>query len=142
MKNFKTIAEIGCSHVGSLDRAKKLAHLAKLAGADILKTQKRNPIESVKKELQNKPHPNQIFSYGKTYLEHRKNVELSIKEHKELKRYCESINIEYSTSVWDMTSTKEIVKLNPKIIKIPSACNNNWEMIRYLLDEYDGEIHV
>ena len=65
--------------------------------------------ESVKKELWNKPHPNKIFTYGKTYLEHRINLELSIKQHKELKKYCESINIEYSTSVWDITSTKEII---------------------------------
>jgi len=142
MKNFTTIAEIGGTHIGSLKRAKKLANLAKLSGADVLKTQKRNPKESVKKELWNKPHPNKIFTYGKTYLEHRINLELSIKQHKELKKYCESINIEYSTSVWDITSTKEIINLNPKSIKIPSACNNNDNILNLLLNEYPGKIHI
>lgn len=142
MYSFKVIAEIGCSHIGSLKRAKKLAKLAKICGADVLKTQKRNPKESTKKELWDKPHPNQMYSYGKTYLEHRENVELSIEEHKELKEYCKEIDIEYSTSVWDMTSTKEVVHLNPNMIKIPSACNGRKDIMRYLFDNYNGEIHI
>jgi sialic acid synthase len=142
MNDFKTIAEIGCSHIGNIERAKNLAKLAKLCGADIIKTQKRNPKESTNKELWDKPHPNQMYSYGKTYLEHRENVELPIEDHYKLKKYCEEIGIDYSTSVWDMTSTKEIVDLNPKLIKIPSACNNNKEMMLYLFDHYEGEVHI
>ena len=50
MDNFKVIAEIGGTHIGSLERAKKLAKMAKIAGAHVVKTQKRNPKECVKKE--------------------------------------------------------------------------------------------
>ena len=142
MNSFTIIAEIGCSHGGSLERAKELAKLAKLCGADVLKTQKRNPKKSVKKELWDKPHPNEMYAYGDTYLEHRENLELSINDHIELKEYCESIDIEYSTSVWDMTSAKEIVALNPKFIKIPSACNTNKELFNFLINEYKGKIHI
>jgi N-acetylneuraminate synthase len=142
MNNFKVIAEIGCTHVGNLDRAKKLARLAKLCGADVVKTQKRNPKESTNKDLWDKPHPNEMYAYGKTYLEHRENVELPIEDHYRLKEYCDDIGIEYSTSVWDMTSTKEIVELNPKLIKIPSACNNDKTILKYLLTNYDGQVHV
>ena len=38
----------------------------------------------------------------------------SLEQHKELKNYCNSINIEYSTSVWDTISAEEIISLNPK----------------------------
>ena len=103
---------------------------------------KRNPKECVRKELWNEPHPNEIFSYGRTYLDHRNNLELSIEQHKELKEYCESIDIEYSTSVWDITSAKEIISLNPKFIKIPSACNNDKDMFNLLINNYDGEVHI
>ena len=48
--------------------------------------------------------------------------------------YCNEIGIEYSTSVWDLKSAQEITELNPKMIKIPSACNNNYEMLQYLCD--------
>ena len=52
------------------------------------------------------------------------------------------MNIIYSTSVWDLTSAKEITSLKPKFIKIPSACNNHYEMLEWLCDNYEGEIHV
>tara|TARA_Y100000310_G_C20642070_1_gene794534 strand:- start:170 stop:1021 length:852 start_codon:yes stop_codon:yes gene_type:complete len=136
------IAEIGGTHIGNLDRAKKLALLAKLSGAHALKTQKRNPIESVPKEIQNEPHPNEMFSYGKTYLEHRLNLELDIEEHKFLKNYCEEIDITYSTSVWDMTSTHEVIELNPEFIKIPSAMNHHKKMLETLIKDYAGDIHL
>ena len=34
--------------------------------------------------------------------------------------YCHSVDIEYSTSVWDVVSAKEIVELNPNLIKVQS----------------------
>lgn len=142
MNNFTVIAEMGCCHIGKLDRAKELARLAKICGADVIKTQKRNPKESTKKELWDKPHPNEMYAYGKTYLEHRENVELPIEDHYKLKEYCDEIGITYSTSIWDMTSAREIVELNPKLVKIPSACNQNYELLTYLFDNYNGEIHI
>ena len=51
MNDFTVIAEIGCTHIGQLDRAKELAKLAKICGADVVKTQKRNPKESTNKDL-------------------------------------------------------------------------------------------
>lgn len=138
----KVIAEIGACHLGDLDRAQELCRLAKLCGAHYIKTQKRNPEESTPIEMRDKPHPNQIFSYGKTYLDHRKNLELSIEDHAILQQFCSDIGIEYTTSVWDMTSAREVVELRPPFIKIPSACNQHFEMLDYLVAHYDGEIHL
>ena len=69
-------------------------------------------------------------------------MEFSSDQHKELKEYCEECGIEYSTSVWDLTSAREIVSIHPKFIKVPSACNNHYKMLSYLCDNFDGEIHV
>ena len=52
------------------------------------------------------------------------------------------MGIVYSTSVWDLTSAKEIAALKPELIKIPSACNNHYEMLSWLCENYEGEIHV
>lgn len=138
----KVIAEIGCCHGGFLQRAKDLAKLAKLCEADYLKTQKRDPILSTNPSIRDLPHPNPKFAYGATYLEHRKNLELDISQHAELKSYCESIGILYSSSVWDIVSARDIISLNPDFIKVPSACNNNIEMMKILRDEFDKDIHV
>lgn len=142
MENIKVIAEIGCNHKGEMEIAKQLIDEAIRAGANVAKFQKRNNKELLSEEQYNAPHPNPINSYGETYGEHREYLELTIEQHLELKEYCESKGIEYSTSVWDMTSAKEIASLNPKLIKIPSAMNNHYELLKWLCDNYNGEIHI
>ncbi len=143
MKEARVIAEIGCNHKGDLEIAKEMIQTAKIfCNADIVKFQKRNNIELLTEEQYNTPHPNPINSYGNTYGEHREFLEFDTEQHKALKDYCEEIGIIYSTSVWDLTSAKEITSLNPELIKIPSACNNNFEMLGWLCENYQNEIHV
>lgn len=142
MKPAKVVAELGATHIGDMDRAKYLIRLAAFAGADYVKLQKRNPIESVAKELQNKPHPNQMFSYGKTYLKHRQNLELTKDQHKELQEYCGLVSIGYSSSVWDVTSARDIISLNPDFIKVGSPTNMNFGVLGILRNEYEGDIHI
>jgi len=141
-KPCKTIAEIGCNHKGDINIAKELIKLAKDCGADVAKFQKRNSKELLPNKQYNDPHPNPINSYGNTYGEHREFLEFSKNEHKELMNYCNSIKIEYSTSVWDVTSAKEISELNPNLIKVPSASNTHYEMLEVLRDDYKGNVHV
>ena len=138
----KTIAEIGCNHKGDIQIAKELILLAKDCGADVAKFQKRNSIELLPKEQYNAPHPNPHNSYGKTYGQHREFLEFSKEQHKDLMNYCNSIDIEYSTSVWDVTSALEISELNPNLIKVPSASNTHYKMLEVLRDQYSGEVHV
>ncbi len=141
-KKPNVIAEIGCNHKGDVEIAKELILIAKQCGADYTKFQKRNPVELLSKEQYEAPHPNEMHSYGKTYGEHREFLEFSIDQHDELKRFCESIGIGYSTSVWDLTSAKEIVSLSPDFVKIPSACNNNTNLLNWLIDNFSGMIHI
>lgn len=141
-KEPKVIAEIGCNHRGELEVAKELLTLAKEAGATVGKFQKRTPKELLTPDQYNAPHPNPQNSYGSTYGEHREFLELSIEDHKQLQDHCKSIGLEYSCSVWDTTSAKEIVTLNPSLIKVGSPSNQHWEMQAVLRDEYDGEVHI
>lgn len=138
----KVVAEIGCNHKGSLDIAKELVRLAHQAGAVVAKFQKRCPTELLSPEQYNAPHPNPRNSYGPTYGAHREFLELDKAQHAELKAYCESLDILYSTSVWDVTSAREIVALEPALIKVPSAGNTHFEMLRILRDEFQGEVHM
>lgn len=143
MKPAKVIAEIGCNHKGDMEIAKELIKVAKIyCNADVVKLQKRNNRELLTEEQYNAPHPNPANSYGDTYGAHREFLEFTAEQHRELKKYCEELGIIYSTSVWDLTSAKEIASLNPELIKIPSACNNHYEMLGWLCEHYQGEIHV
>ena len=135
------IAEIGCNHRGELHTAKQMIVVAKSCGADVAKFQKRNPSELLTPEQYNMPYENR-HSYGATYGAHREFLEFDLETHRQLKEYAEEHDIEYSTSVWDLTSAREIAALEPRFIKIPSACNNHIEMLTFLRDEYGGEVHI
>lgn len=143
MKNPIIIAEIGCNHKGNMDIAHEMIiTAATYCKADIVKFQKRCNKELLTEEQYNAPHPNPNNSYGSTYGEHREFLEFDLDQHKQLKKWCDECGIEYSSSVWDLTSAKEIVSLNPKLIKIPSAVNLNKPVLEYLCSNYEGEIHI
>lgn len=142
-KKSLLIAEAGCNHMGRMDIARDLIVVAaKYCKADVIKFQKRCNRELLTPEQYNAPHPNPKNSYGKTYGEHREFLEFNVEQHRQLKEWCEEFGIVYSTSVWDLTSAKEIASIDPAFIKIPSACNNNFEMLRWLCENYKGEIHL
>lgn len=139
----RLIAEIGCNHKGDMKIAREFIKIASIyCKADAVKFQKRNNRELLTEEQYNAPHPNPYNSYGQTYGEHREFLEFSLDQHKQLKEWCEEFGIIYSTSVWDLTSAKEIASLKPEFIKIPSACNNNYKMLEWLCDNYCGEIQI
>lgn len=138
----KVMAEIGCNHMGQVEIAKELLTLTKQAGADYGKFQKRNPKELLTPEQYSAPHPNPRNSYGGTYGAHREFLELSVDQHRELKEHCDEIGLGYSCSVWDLTSAKEIVSINPDLIKVGSPSNMHWEMQKVLRDEYSGDVHI
>ena len=143
MEKPKIIAEIGCNHKGDFDIAKEMIKTAaEYCKVDIVKFQKRCNKELLSPEEYNAPHPHPENSYGETYGAHREFLEFTAEQHAMLKKYCEECGVVYSTSVWDLTSAKEIAALKPKLIKIPSACNLNKPMLEWLCDNYEGEIHL
>ncbi len=142
-KKPHVIAEIGCNHRGEMDTAYELIKTASVyCKADAVKFQKRNNKELLTPDQYDAPHPNPANSYGDTYGAHREFLEFDIDQHAQLKKWCDEFGLVYSTSVWDLTSAKEIASLNPETIKIPSACNTHFEMLEWLCENYEGEIQL
>lgn len=139
----KVIAEIGCNHKGDMEIAKELIRVAAhVCKADVAKFQKRNNRELLMGEQYDAPHPNPANSYGDSYGAHREFLEFDVDQHRELIDCCNENGIAYSTSVWDLTSAKEMTALNPPLLKIPSATNQHYELQGYLCENYEGEIHA
>lgn len=137
------IAEAGCNHMGQMEIAHEMINTAAIfCKVDAIKFQKRCPKELLTPEQYNAPHPHPYNSYGPTYGAHREFLEFTVEQHAQLKKWCEEVGLTYATSVWDMTSAKEIASLEPKFIKIPSACNTHYEMLNWLCDNYKGEIQI
>lgn len=143
------IAEIGCNHKGDMEIAHRMIKLLGCfktlnpeSAIDIVKFQKRTNKELLTPEEYNAPHPHPENSYGATYGEHREFLEFNQDQHRQLKQWCEQEGLIYSTSTWDLTAAKEIVALNPELIKVPSASNLDFDMLGYLRDNYKGEVHL
>lgn len=143
MEAPKIVAEIGCNHMGDLEIAKRMIVVAaNFCGVDAIKFQKRNNKELLPPEQYNAPHPVPHNSYGSTYGEHREKLEFSVEQHRVLKEICEGHGVIYSTSVWDVTSAREMASLEPLFIKVPSASNTHFEMLEVLCGEYGGGVQL
>lgn len=113
------IAEIGQNHNGEMEIAKKLIDVAVEAGADAVKFVKRTIEDILTKEALERPYLGP-HSFGKTYGEHRRKLELSEEQHIELKQYCEEKGIIYFATPTDIKAADFLSELNVPMFKIAS----------------------
>jgi N-acetylneuraminate synthase len=124
----KIIAEIGINHNGSIELCKKMMTLAKHAGVDYVKIQKRTPELCVPEDQKNKP---KITPWGTmTYLEYKERIEFNEEQIIELFEYARNINLEFFASVWDIPSVDLMCKYT-NVGKIPSALITDLKLCAY-----------
>jgi N-acetylneuraminate synthase len=137
------IAEIGCNHMGDVGLAKEFIDVAAtFCKVTHVKFQKRHIPSVLSPEQYAAPHPDPQHAFRDTYGEHREFLELDVEQHRELQEYCRKWDLTYSASVWDVLSFREIASLEPPYLKIPSAANNDPELLQVAAKEYDGQVHV
>ena len=128
------IADIGANHNNSLEKAIKLIHLAKEAGANAAKFQNFQANKIVSKTG---------FDKMKDKLSHQSNWKKSVFEVYEdasipknwtsiLKEECDKVNIDYFTSAYDFESV-ELVDPYVDMYKIGSGDISWLEIIEYIL---------
>jgi N-acetylneuraminate synthase len=134
MNKVKIIAEIGLNHNGDIDIAKQLIMVAKAAGCDYVKFQKRNPDVCVPEDQKSKIRQT---PWGEmTYIDYRWRVEFNQEQYQQIHNFCQSIGIKWFASVWDKDSVDFIQKINldnnyHSIMKIPSALITDTELCKY-----------
>lgn len=77
---------------------------ASQAGVDCVKFQKSCLVEKFTARALQRPYKS-INSFGSTYGEHKKCLEFSIEQFKELKDYAESCGLVFSASAMDKVSS-------------------------------------
>ena len=112
------IAEIGINHNGSLDLAKQLIDVAKDAGADAVKFQKRTIDLVYSKEMLDSPRES---PWGTTQREQKEGLEFGLEGYQEIDRYCRTKGIEWFASAWDLESQKFLRQFGLNYNKIASA---------------------
>lgn len=113
------VGEIGINHNGSLDVAKQLIDLAKWAGADAIKFQKRTPELAVPPDQRDKMRETP-WGYI-SYMDYRNKVEFGEKEYAEIDEHCKAKGIDWFVSVWDEPAVDFMEKFDTPCYKIPSA---------------------
>ncbi len=112
------IAEIGINHNGDMQIAKQLIDVAKDAGADAVKFQKRSIDLVYTKELLDSPRKS---PWGTTQREQKQGLEFGLDEYREIHAYCRKKRIEWFASAWDLESQRFLRQFDCKYNKIASA---------------------
>ncbi|NOX66212.1 MAG: N-acetylneuraminate synthase [Chlorobi bacterium] len=127
MPFFKTleqcylIAEIGVNHGGDLSLAKTMVEEAKKAGADAVKFQTFTAENLVTNFTPKVEYQKQTTPEDETHYNMIKSLELSRDDHYLLKEFCESLQIDFISTPYDIESAQFLTDLGVKIIKIASA---------------------
>ena len=124
------VGEIGINHNGDIDIAKQLVDLAKWAGADAVKFQKRTPELAVPADQKDKMRETP-WGYI-PYLQYRQKVEFSEPQYREIDAYCKQKGMEWFVSVWDENSVEFMEAFNPPCYKVPSASLTDRTLLKYL----------
>ena len=92
------IAEIGINHNGDLNIAKELIDVAKRAGCDAVKFQKRTIGTVYTPEFLESPRES---PWGSTQRDQKEGLEFGEKEYDYIDAYCRSLGIDLFASEWD-----------------------------------------
>ena len=128
----KVIAEIGINHSGSVATAVDLMRVAKLAGCDAVKFQKRDLELAIppSMRLQSRATP-----WGPMlYPDYKKRLEFGEVEFAQLSCAASGLDIEWSASAFDPPSVAFLHSLRVPWLKIPSAVITDHETLRQAAD--------
>jgi N-acetylneuraminate synthase len=127
MKKTFVIAEIGINHNGDLKIAHQLIDMAKKAGCDAVKFQKRDIDIVYTKEELDKPRQS---PWGKTQRDQKQGLEFSKTDYDEIDKYCKEKKIIWFASAWDVKSLVFLDNYNLKYNKIASAMITHLDFLK------------
>ncbi len=138
------VAEIGQNHNGSVDIAKLIIDKVARKTEDLLfkseikpwnavKFTKRDLNEELSQSAMLKPY-NSPHSFGETYGEHRKHLELSDEEHYELYKYAKSYGLDVVETLCSQGCLSMLRLFVPDKIKVASRDLNNLPLIEALAE--------
>ena len=125
-------AEIGINHNGDIEIAKKLIDVAKTAGCDAVKFQKRAIDKVYSKEILDSPRES---PWGTTTRDQKLGLEFNEKQYDLINEYCKQKEIEWYSSSWDVDSQLFLRKYNLKHNKVASAMITNHKLLEVIAEE-------
>ena len=125
------IAEIGHNHQGKLEIALDLIKAAADSGATAAKFQKRDNTSLFTPEAFNRPYDSEN-SFGRTYGEHRENLEFSRDEYLVCRDKARECGISFFATAFDIRSADFLAELDMPAFKIASGDLQNLPLISHI----------
>lgn len=135
----KIVAEITTNHHGETKKIVDLIYGAQKAGADYVKFQMRNVETFYPKKILEQKYKS---PYGKTFRDYRNQLELNNNQIELIIKLCKKLKIKPFFSVLDAVSFKKLKKYNFDLIKIPSTISEDKNFLKYIKNNYKGNIVV
>lgn len=126
------IAEIGINHNGDINIAKQLIDMAKNAGCDAVKFQKRTLDIVYDAEMLSSFRES---PWGTTQREQKEGLEFGKEEYDIIDSYCKEVGIEWFASAWDVPSQHFLRQYKCKYNKVASAMLTHHELLEEIASE-------
>lgn len=125
-------AEIGINHNGDMSTCKELITVAKEAGCDAVKFQKRDINSVYTQEFLDSPRES---PWGTTQRDQKSGLEFDDKQYSEIDQFCQSVGIEWYASAWDLASQRFLQQFNCSFNKIASAMIVDTKLLELVAEE-------
>ena len=125
-------AEIGINHNGDMSICKQLIDVARAAGCDAVKFQKRDLDQVYTQEFLGSPRES---PWGTTQREQKAGLEFGLSEYQEIDQYCKDNNIDWYASAWDLNSQEFLRQFDCKYNKVASAMIVYDDLLRMIAEE-------
>ena len=133
------VAEITTNHQGDMSKLLDMITLAKDAGADYVKLQKRDVDTFYSKQQLDEPYDS---PFGSTFREYRHGIELTRDQFIEVDNHCREMGIRWYVSILDRISYEYMENFDLDIIKLPSTISEHKEFLSYVASNFKKDIVI
>lgn len=120
------IAEAAVSHQGEIETAKKMVYMAHAVGCDAIKFQMHVLDNEMLRDVPTSDN------FAEPLYDTLANTELTLDEHRELKKLCESLGIHYLCTPFSAAATDILDELGVPVFKVGSGEMTNIPLIRHI----------
>lgn len=125
------IAEVGHNHQGDIEKAKQIISMAKEAGVNAVKLQKRDNKTLFTREVYDSPYENRN-SFGPTYGAHREFLEFGREQYQELMAYAKQLGLTFFATAFDIPSADFLAELDMPAYKLASGDLTNLPLLKHV----------
>ncbi len=126
------IAEAGVNHNGDMELAKRLVNVAHDAKVDVVKFQTFVAEDLVTKSAEKAKYQMDNSDGTEFQMEMLQKLELRESQHQELKKFANSVGLEFLSTGFDIQSMEMLLALGIERIKIPSGEITNLPYLRFI----------